>query len=508
MPGQNALLRGGFEVREGVPGRNSTYKPFMSETLDMDRPEEQDPNIDASGNETAGQNLKAAGAGKITGAPDSESWLEERISQHGFYDLSAPASGVALYELRDFDELSDDPLGHYVDSLWYGAWRDEETSPSEYNVLGAKVSTFTLSVDANKFVKYEHDLLFTRDRYMRNPTELAVDAAYTGDWVSRGHRPDANTAAPFAAIKITDDGAVGVAKLVYGSGADVTITSVGTVATATSNVPHGFSTGQTVTVYGAVEAGFNVTAVITVISPTTFTYPIADLDDISATGAPVAIRWSVTEHLVVDGWMTVYAPADGFLGTRREPVEIRPTPQAGDVFTVGDIWRINTTSPKPTPVYSQRPRLVGTDMILEFTVGSVTRSRVIESFSLKMGTPREAKPGLGSKYFGRIGQPANAKKWWEASFAQAYLDRELKQALISETGVAAYAKFYGSAIGSTGYEDFSEFTLARMKLSKAGATTTGPGEQKENPVLRAFSVGGSSLCVERHQNTIASVEPT
>lgn len=71
--------------------------------------------------------------------------------------------------------------------------------------------------------------------------------------------------------------------------ASLTISSlvgVTTTATATTLGKHGLETGNKVTVSGAVEGAFNITATITVTSPTVFTYPIASTTA-TATGSPV-----------------------------------------------------------------------------------------------------------------------------------------------------------------------------------------------------------------------------
>ena len=47
-----------------------------------------------------------------------------------------------------------------------------------------------------------------------------------------------------------------------------------TTATATTSSPHGLSTGNHVTIAGASPAGYNLTAAITVVTPTTFTYTV------------------------------------------------------------------------------------------------------------------------------------------------------------------------------------------------------------------------------------------
>lgn len=64
------------------------------------------------------------------------------------------------------------------------------------------------------------------------------------------------------------------------------LTSVTTTATAVTNIPHSLETGNKVTVSGAVQANYNITATVTVTSPTTFTYTIVATTS-PATGTPV-----------------------------------------------------------------------------------------------------------------------------------------------------------------------------------------------------------------------------
>lgn len=57
--------------------------------------------------------------------------------------------------------------------------------------------------------------------------------------------------------------------------ATITLTSVGTTATATSSTPHPFVTGETVNITGALPAAYNGDYVITVTGASTFTYTFA-----------------------------------------------------------------------------------------------------------------------------------------------------------------------------------------------------------------------------------------
>ena len=65
------------------------------------------------------------------------------------------------------------------------------------------------------------------------------------------------------------------------------ITRSSSTATATTNQAHGLETGCKVTVSGSTQTDYNVTAAITVTSPTTFTYTVANTPTSPGTGTPV-----------------------------------------------------------------------------------------------------------------------------------------------------------------------------------------------------------------------------
>jgi len=511
MSGRNGIFGYGLERSKGVPDRTTVFPAFDSESLKMERPEETNPNIDPGGSETKGEKLRATGSGSVSGAADSESWLTMRAHHHGYYEVTEVVEDeVYLWEMRTYDSSTDTPVDHYLDSIWFRIWRDEQTRPGEYTGEFAKVSDFELSVDAHKFVMFKHDMLFLRDTRMGKPVEVAVNAAYTGDWERRGHRRKGDQYGADIYYEVSTAGALGVAKLQWGARTQVTLTSVGTTATATSTVPHDLATGDLVTITGADPAGYNVVdTAVTVTGPLTFTYTIVSVSGAPGTGTIIATVLGTVEHLIADDWMTVLRPNGQRKGTRREPVQIRPVMQAGDVFTLGDGWRVPALAPRPVPVTTDRQRLSGSDLELTIEIDGVPKTELIAtSFSLKFGRPREAKEGLGSKYLQDIGEPNESRLWWEITFPRTYVDADFEQALISETPASAHLILYGTPIGDTGEEDFAEFTLPNMSFTTAGTTITSAGDLVETITMRAFSIDGSPLCTERYQNTVASIEPT
>jgi head-tail adaptor len=68
----------------------------------------------------------------------------------------------------------------------------------------------------------------------------------------------------------------------------VTLTRIGTTATAAAAAPHNYVTGDYIDVAGAAQGGYNGRVKVTVPSPTTFTYTVDGGLATPATGTPTA----------------------------------------------------------------------------------------------------------------------------------------------------------------------------------------------------------------------------
>lgn len=214
--------------------------------------------------------------------------------------------------------------------------------------------------------------------------------------------------------------------------------------------------------------------------------------------------YGTTEYPIM-ALMDVMTAADLRYAPREEPYQIRWVDVVGSEFTADDEFRIYPSEPtKPVATLSQRPKLNAAKLDFEMLVNGVTLSaRPIDQFTISHITPREALGGVGAKYYQTIDRPNDARDYWQLTFASTYLDRKLEQALISGGLADAHVKFYGGYIGVTGLEDFGEYTLDDMWFTEAGIEgVTQPGRLPENVTLQG------STCVERWQNTIASIAPT
>lgn len=76
----------------------------------------------------------------------------------------------------------------------------------------------------------------------------------------------------------------------YGSVNVSSITRSGATATVTTATPHGLTTGASATIGGAAQTDYNIDAVVTVLTTTTFTYDVANSPTTPATGTITAKR--------------------------------------------------------------------------------------------------------------------------------------------------------------------------------------------------------------------------
>lgn len=87
----------------------------------------------------------------------------------------------------------------------------------------------------------------------------------------------------------------------YGSVNVSSITRSGTTATVTTATAHGLSTGDSATIGGAAQADYNIDAVVTVLTATTFTYDVANSPTTPASGTITAKRSPVGYTKVFTG---------------------------------------------------------------------------------------------------------------------------------------------------------------------------------------------------------------
>jgi hypothetical protein len=105
--------------------------------------------------------------------------------------------------------------------------------------------------------------------------DLTEIFAYNREFIGREAQADINTAGDTLYIMATD---------LIPTATINTLTSTSTTATATVNAGHPYKTGDYVTVTGATPTGYNLTAVITALNATQFTYTVASGLTTPATG--------------------------------------------------------------------------------------------------------------------------------------------------------------------------------------------------------------------------------
>lgn len=87
------------------------------------------------------------------------------------------------------------------------------------------------------------------------------------------------------------------------------ITRTGGTATVTTSSAHGLATGELVTIYGAAQTAYNITATVTVTSSTTFTYTVTGAPTTPATGT------MLLNKIYFPQWAVISENINGFTGT-------------------------------------------------------------------------------------------------------------------------------------------------------------------------------------------------
>lgn len=107
------------------------------------------------------------------------------------------------------------------------------------------------------------------------------------------------------------------------------LTRSGGTATLTTSTPHGFVTGQKVVISGATQTDYNGAFTVTVTSPITFTYTVANSPATPATGTILISAGDITDLVALAGVERVSSATDAeFIFTKPDGSEIRGSDNA------------------------------------------------------------------------------------------------------------------------------------------------------------------------------------
>jgi hypothetical protein len=165
-------------------------------------------------------------------------------------------------------------------------------------------------------------------------TELEVNSLYAYQWIQNGGGVVNNTLvfsenggptctvtippdfyvdgdALAAAIETAMNGCAGKSNtydVIYGRDtlSVTSITRLGSTATATTSVPHGFTTGMTVSMAGASQSAYNGNKTITVTGPNTFTYTVSGTPSSPAGGSNKTVSVGTTDRFSFRGTGTQF----------------------------------------------------------------------------------------------------------------------------------------------------------------------------------------------------------
>lgn len=168
------------------------------------------------------------------------------------------------------------------------------------------------------------------------------------------------------------------------------ITRSGNVATVTLT-NHGYATGQTVTLSGAVPYAYNVTGPITVTGASTFTYLVSGAPTTPATGAITAFAESdatdVTEIplgiFTDDAWQALQIKT--LTSTLPTNVYFNPTSTGG--FATVRLWPIPTASTHALVLYRQMQLVSFTSLSAQYTAPEGAEEAIKYNLAVRLITP-------------------------------------------------------------------------------------------------------------------------
>ena len=234
------------------------------------------------------------------------------VLNDNWYQKNSPLSGMLMGNISTdiaIETLSESAVGVLASSTFTGA--------NVGNTWTTTISTFTENQYANYIVRIVSGAGIGQDRLIVSNDTDAIT-------INRKWDTNPNNTSLFQILADNDKlymtGALGAAMFEYDARNDVwadrrilevgcptnmcavwagykrpiginTITRAGTTATVTTGNPHGLQTDDSVTIYGATDVWYNITALITVTGDNTFTYPVSAS---AATPAVPAFSQSVT----------------------------------------------------------------------------------------------------------------------------------------------------------------------------------------------------------------------
>lgn len=447
----------GFELANGVPNTASLYGLLVaSEGFPPKIGSEATKNISPISHALKTQRVKIDIGGNLDRQPDVDSIARLRAHFWEWAEITNPVTGVYAWECRPRVVGVDAAMADYIETIYGRRYTNDDY---EERIDCGRIGKTTLKFDRNKIIDLSQSALFGTTTHLAEPTEVAVNAAYTGQLVFRGWGDETDTRK--IRLKATVAGALnGTAKV------ECTLAGTGTIATTGTTTATGTGT-KFLTEYAPgdlIMVGTEtVRTVGAVASDTSMTVTVAFSNTASGLAHWIAYGGASRRIAITAGdWYTVVLSDGERMGANYPHAKIEFMFTSGGVFTLDDEWQVAQQKGQSTVSYVQKQPLTAVGLTLSIAGSEVE----IESGSLEIDRPIEAYFSTGSASARRVNNQGMRKAM--LSVKLRYQDRTFLRLARSGAKVAFNLQMDGARIGSTAYYEGWNIAAPNFQIDEAG----------------------------------------
>jgi len=449
----------GFEVSRGVPNLSTLYGLLVaSEAFAPKIGSEATKNIAPIDHILRNQRVKGDVGGNLDRQPDVDSIVRMRAHYQGWTDITTLVSGAYSWECRPENVGVDTPLGDYIATLYARRYTDDDY---EERIDCGKIGKTILKIERNKIIDLSQQILFGTTTHFDEPSEIAVNVAYTGQLVFRGWSDETDTRKVRLKATVVTTGALDGTTKVEG-----TLAGTGTITTNGSTALVGSGTKFT-TEYTAGDlimiTGETVRTVDVVTDATHMTVTVA-----ASTSGAGKLHWiqyggsGVQMPVYAGVWQDLVLSDGERMGANYPHAKVEFMFTAGGAITANDEWQCAQQRGQTTVTYVQKQPLTAVGCTL--TIGGSEIE--VEGATIEMDRPREAYFSLGNAFARRVND--NGQRMATVSFKRRYLDRTFLRLARSGAKVSFLASMRGDRIGSTAYYEGWDIAAPNWRIDDAG----------------------------------------
>jgi len=374
----------------------------------------------------------------------------------GWADITTPPTGVYQFECRPEEVGVDTPMASYISTIYGRRYTDDDY---EERIDCGRIGKTTLKVERNKIIDLSQMALFGTTTHFAEPSEIAVNAAYTGQLVFRGWSDETDTRK--VRLKATVGGALnGTAKV------ECTLAGTGTIATTGTTAAVGTGTKFTTeyTAGDTIMVGTETVRTVDVITDDTHMTVTVAFSNTASGLAHWISHGGTTKRIPITAgvWYQVVLADGERMGANYPHAKVEFMFTSGGVFTVNDEWQVAQQAGQSTVSYVQKQPLTAVGLTLYLDGTEIE----IEGATLEIDRPIEAYFAAGSASARRVNNKGQRKA--TLAIKRRYLDRTFLRLARNGAKVSFLCSMAGARIGSTAYYEGWDIAAPNFQIDEAG----------------------------------------